>query len=88
MINRAHLRMNFYARAISFGALPLQWASQAPLRPGAASDPGAVQDLRPQLRYYPYAFGTADYSTLTEWPNGRSGGAYTVRTATRWIPGT
>ena len=38
--------------------------------------------------YYPYAFGTADYSTLTEWPKGGIVGIHGPFGAASWeIPG-
>jgi hypothetical protein len=44
-----------------------------------------VQD--PASGYYPYAFGTADYSTLTDWPGGGIVGIHGPYFAPQSIPG-
>jgi hypothetical protein len=71
VVNRERLRLYFY----SFGHLV--WS--APVAVGKASTPTPpghfwIREKFPRLPrsslYYPYAFGTADYSTLTDWPGG------------------
>jgi L,D-transpeptidase catalytic domain len=71
VVDRQRLRMSFYARG------QLVWS--APVAIGKPSTPTPaghfwIREKFPRLPlsslYYPYAFGTADYSTLTEWPRG------------------
>lgn len=71
VVNRERLRIYFYDHG------HLVWS--APVAVGKPSTPTPaghfwIRERFPLLprssRYYPYAFGTADYSTLTEWPHG------------------
>jgi lipoprotein-anchoring transpeptidase ErfK/SrfK len=71
VVNRARLRLYFF----SYGHLV--WS--APVAIGKPSTPTPagrfwIREKFPRLPrsslYYPYAFGTADYSTLTEWERG------------------
>jgi hypothetical protein len=71
VVNRESLRIYFY----NYGHLI--WS--APIAVGKPSTPTPAGHfwirekfplLPPSSLYYPYAFGTADYSTLTEWPHG------------------
>jgi len=71
VINRARLRLYLYNRG------HLRWS--APVGVGKPSTPTPAGRFwirerfklsDPASGYYPYAFGTADYSTLTEWPKG------------------
>ena len=67
---RAQIRMYFYKDG------HLVWS--APVGIGAPSTPTPPGDfwinemfvLAPSNPYYPFAFGTTDYSTLTDWPGG------------------
>ncbi|HET9074542.1 MAG TPA: L,D-transpeptidase [Solirubrobacteraceae bacterium] len=71
IVNREQLRMDLFERG------RLVWS--APVGVGAPSTPTpaghfwvterfVIQD--PSSGYWPYAFGTSDYSTLSNWPGG------------------
>ncbi len=71
VVNREQMRMYFYARGHRI------WS--APVGVGKPSTPTPAGHFwiderftisNPTSGYYPYAFGTTDYSTLTEWPGG------------------
>lgn len=71
LIDRGRLRLYFYASG------RVQWS--APVGVGAASTPTPAGYFwvrerfpiaDPSSGYYPYAFGTSDYSTLSDWPRG------------------
>jgi lipoprotein-anchoring transpeptidase ErfK/SrfK len=71
VVDRRRLRLYFY----DFGRL--RWSAPVGVgAPGTPTPPGyfwvrerfKISD--PGSGYYPYAFGTADYSTLSEWPRG------------------
>ena len=88
VVSRERLRMYL----LSDGRLV--W--QAPVAVGKASTPTpagrfwireafAVDD--PQSGYWPYAFGTSDYSTLTDWPGGGVVGIHGPYYQPQGIPG-
>lgn len=71
VVNRHTLRMHFYENGKEI------W--HAPVGVGKPSTPTPaghfwIRELfkinDPSSGYYPYAFGTADYSVLTDWPGG------------------
>jgi hypothetical protein len=71
VVNRSRLRMYLYDRG------RLVWS--APVAVGKASTPTPsghfwirerFKIADPSSGYWPYAFGTSDYSTLTDWPGG------------------
>jgi L,D-transpeptidase catalytic domain len=71
VVNRSRLRMYFFARG------RLMWS--APVAVGKSSTPTPAGHFwirerfkiaDPRSGYWPYAFGTSDYSTLTDWPGG------------------
>jgi lipoprotein-anchoring transpeptidase ErfK/SrfK len=71
VVNREQLRMYFYSGGRQI------WS--APVGVGKAGTPTPTGhfwiDERftitdPSSGYYPYAFGTTDYSTLSDWPGG------------------
>jgi hypothetical protein len=71
VVDRERLRMSFYSRGHRI------WS--APVGVGRASMPTPAghfwiderfQIANPSSGYYPFAFGTTDYSTLTDWPGG------------------
>jgi hypothetical protein len=71
VVNRSRLRMYFFARG------RLVWS--APVAVGKSSTPTPAGHFwirerfkiaDPRSGYWPYAFGTSDYSTLTDWPGG------------------
>jgi hypothetical protein len=88
VVDRERLRIRLYSRG------RLRWS--APVGVGAPSTPTPpghfwirerfkISD--PASGYYPYAFGTADYSTLTEWPGGGVVGIHGPYYASHLIPG-
>lgn len=88
VVNREHLRLHFYDDG------RLLWS--APVAVGKPSSPTPaghfwvnerfnIQD--PSSGYYPYAFGTTDYSTLTDWPGGGIVGIHGPYYQPQLIPG-
>lgn len=71
VVNRGKLRMYFYSRGRQIWSAPVGVG-----KPGTPTPTGhfwideryTITD--PSSGYYPYAFGTTDYSTLTDWPGG------------------
>ena len=71
VVNRARLRMYLYDHGHRVWSAPV-----AVGKPSTPTPPGhfwirerfKIQD--PSSGYWPYAFGTSDYSTLTDWPGG------------------
>jgi hypothetical protein len=71
LVDRHRLRLYFYERG------HLRWSAPVGVgQPSTPTPPGyfwvrerfTISD--PTSGYYPYAFGTSDYSTLSEWPRG------------------
>jgi L,D-transpeptidase catalytic domain len=88
VVNRARLRMSFYIDG------RLRWS--APVGIGARSTPTPpgrfwirerIKIDDPQSGYWPYAFGTSDYSTLTDWPGGGVVGIHGPYNEPQLIPG-
>jgi len=88
VVNREQLRMYFY---IDGG---LRWSAPVAVgKPSTPTPPGrfwirerfAIDD--PQSGYWPYAFGTSDYSTLTDWPGGGVVGIHGPYYEPQLIPG-
>lgn len=88
VVSREKLRMYFYIGG------RLRWS--APVGIGAPSTPTPpgkfwirerfkIDD--PQSGYWPYAFGTSDYSTLTDWPGGGVVGIHGPYYEPQLIPG-
>jgi hypothetical protein len=88
VVDRERLRMLFYRDG------HLRWS--APVGVGKASTPTpagrfwirerfAIDD--PRSGYWPYAFGTSDYSRLTDWPGGGVVGVHGPYYAPQSIPG-
>jgi len=86
--NRSRLRMYLYDRG------HLVWS--APVAVGKASTPTPAGHFwirerfkiaDPTSGYWPYAFGTSDYSTLTDWPGGGVVGIHGPYHQPRNIPG-
>lgn len=89
VVNRERLRLYFY----SFGHLI--WSAPVGVgKPSTPTPPGRfwIRDkftiTDPSSGYYPYAFGTADYSnTETEWPGGGVVGIHGPYYEPQGIPG-
>lgn len=88
VVNRERLRIFFYVDG------RLIWS--APVGVGTPSTPTPSGHFwirerfaihRPSSGYYPYAFGTADYSTLTDWPRGGVVGIHGPYYDAQGIPG-
>src|SRR5947209_5647167 len=88
VVERKHLRMSFYVAGRKI------WS--APVGVGKASTPTPAGDYWVRERfmviprssgYYPYAFGTADYSTLKDWEGGGVVGIHGPYGAAAQIPG-
>lgn len=88
VVDRRQLRLSVY----SFGRL--LWSAPAGIgAPGRPTPPGHFW-IREKFKvrdrvsgFYPYAFGTADYSTLTDWPGGGVVGIHGPYFAPQSIPG-
>ncbi|HEY4826494.1 MAG TPA: L,D-transpeptidase [Solirubrobacteraceae bacterium] len=88
VVNREKLQMYFYLDG------RLRWS--APVGVGAPSTPTPAGRFwirerfkidDPSSGYWPYAFGTSDYSTLTDWPGGGVVGIHGPYYAPQLIPG-
>ncbi len=70
-VNRARLRMYLYENGRRVWSAPV--AVGKPSTPTPAGHFWIRERLKiedPSSGYWPYAFGTSDYSTLTDWPGG------------------
>jgi hypothetical protein len=71
VVNREQQRMYFYSRGHPIWNAPVGVG-----KPGTPTPAGhfwideRFEITDPSSGYYPYAFGTTDYSTLTDWPGG------------------
>lgn len=71
VVNRERLRLYFYVRGRLIWSAPVGIGA-----PGTPTPAGRfwIREKFPRLPssdpYYPYAFGTSDYSTLRSWPRG------------------
>jgi hypothetical protein len=88
VVNREQMRMYFFSRGHRI------WS--APVGVGKPSTPTPAGHFwiderftiaNPSSGYYPYAFGTTDYSTLTEWPHGGVVGIHGPYYDPQGIPG-
>ena len=88
VVDRERLRMSLYSSG------RLRWSAPVGVGKSASPTPAGhfwireefkVQD--PRSGYWPYAFGTADYSTLTDWPGGGIVGIHGPYYEPQLIPG-
>ncbi len=88
VIDRQQLRISLYSGG------HLQWHAPVGVgKPSTPTPPGRfwitevfkIND--PSSGYYPYAFGTSDYSTLTDWPEGGVVGIHGPYYEPQLIPG-
>jgi hypothetical protein len=88
VVNRERLRMYFYVNG------RLEWSAPVGIgKPSTPTPPGRfwirerfkIDD--PSSGYWPYAFGTSDYSTLTDWPGGGVVGIHGPYYEPQLIPG-
>jgi hypothetical protein len=88
VVNRERLRMYLYRRGRRVWSAPVGVGKPSSPTPAGhfwinerfkIADPGSG--------YYPYAFGTTDYSTLSDWPGGGVVGIHGPYYASQSIPG-
>jgi lipoprotein-anchoring transpeptidase ErfK/SrfK len=88
VVNRERLRMYFYVNGRR------EWSAPVGVgKPSTPTPPGRfwvrerfkIDD--PSSGYWPYAFGTSDYSTLTDWPGGGVVGIHGPYYEPQLIPG-
>lgn len=88
VVDRGRLRMYFYYYGHRRWSAPVGVG-----KPGTPTPAGhfwireRFKILDPSNGYYPYAFGTADYSTLTDWPGGGVVGIHGPYGDPQGIPG-
>jgi hypothetical protein len=71
VVNRARLRMYLYRRGRRIWSAPVGVGKPSSPTPAGhfwINERFKISD--PSSGYYPYAFGTTDYSTLSDWPGG------------------
>jgi hypothetical protein len=71
VVNRERLRMYFYSDGRRIWSAPVGVGKPSTPTPAGhfwIDERFTITD--PSSGYYPYAFGTTDYSTLTDWPGG------------------
>lgn len=69
-VNRAQLRMYFYNDGHQIWNAPVGIGKPSTPTPAGHFWINELFALPRSNPYYPYAFGTTDYSTLTDWPGG------------------
>jgi lipoprotein-anchoring transpeptidase ErfK/SrfK len=80
--------MYFYRNGQQIWSAPVGIGSPAtPTPPGHFWIRERFKVTDPQSGYWPYAFGTSDYSTLTDWPGGGAVGIHGLYFAPQSIPG-
>lgn len=88
VVDRRRLRMLLYVRGRRRWSAPVGVG-----KPGTPTPPGhfwireRFKIADPRSGYWPYAFGTADYSTLTDWPGGGVVGIHGPYYEPQRIPG-
>ncbi|HYB25749.1 MAG TPA: L,D-transpeptidase [Solirubrobacteraceae bacterium] len=88
VVNRERMRMYFYDRGRQIWTAPVGVGK--PSTPTPAGDFWIDERFKisdPSSGYYPYAFGTTDYSTLTDWPGGGVVGIHGPYYDPQGIPG-
>lgn len=71
VVDQEQRRMSFYSRGHRIWSAPVGVG-----KPGTPTPAGhfwineRFKITDPSSGYYPYAFGTSDYSTLSDWPGG------------------
>ncbi|GAC1321438.1 MAG: hypothetical protein NVSMB25_15150 [Thermoleophilaceae bacterium] len=88
VLNRRRLRIFLFQNG------KLRWSAPVGIgKPSSPTPPGdfwireRFQILQRKSGYWPYAFGTADYSTLTDWPGGGVVGIHGPYYQPKLIPG-
>lgn len=88
VVDRQRLRISLYSSG------RLRWRAPVGVGKGVSPTPAGrfwireeFKILDPRSGYWPYAFGTADYSTLTDWPGGGIVGIHGPYYEAQLIPG-
>lgn len=88
VVNREQMRMYFYSLGRQIWSAPVGVGKPStPTPAGHFWIDERFQISDPSSGYYPYAFGTTDYSTLTEWPGGGVVGIHGPYYEPQGIPG-
>jgi hypothetical protein len=88
VVDRRRLRMHFRSGGKTRWSAPVGIGTRAtPTPAGHFWIRERFKILDPSSGYYPYAFGTADYSGLTEWPGGGVVGIHGPYYDSQGIPG-
>ena len=88
VVNREQARMYFYSRGRKIWSAPVGVGKPStPTPAGHFWIDERFQITDPSSGYYPYAFGTTNYSTLTEWPGGGVVGIHGPYYDAQGIPG-
>ena len=88
VVNRERLRMYLYDRGRRIWSAPVGVGKPStPTPTGHFWIDERFQITDPSSGYYPYAFGTTDYSTLTDWPGGGVVGIHGPYYDAQGIPG-
>jgi hypothetical protein len=88
VVDREQLRLSVFSNGRRLWSAPVGIGSVASPTPAGhfwIREEFKISD--PASGYYPYAFGTADYSTLTDWPGGGVVGIHGPFFAASSIPG-
>jgi hypothetical protein len=88
VVNREKLRMYFYSNGQQIWSAPVGVGKPSTPTPAGhfwIRERFKITD--PRSGYYPFAFGTSDYSTLTEWARGGVVGIHGPYFAASQIPG-
>lgn len=87
-VDREHLRMTFSENGRVVWSAPVGVGAPATPTPAGHFYIRERFDISdPSSGYWPYAFGTSDYSTLTDWPGGGVVGIHGPYFANNSIPG-
>ncbi|HUA49076.1 MAG TPA: L,D-transpeptidase [Solirubrobacteraceae bacterium] len=88
VVNRERLRMYFYSGGRKIWSAPVGVGKpNTPTPTGHFWIDERFEITDPSSGYYPYAFGTTDYSTLTDWPGGGVVGIHGPYYDAQGIPG-
>jgi L,D-transpeptidase catalytic domain len=88
VVNRARERMYMYSNGHLRWTAPVGVGKHStPTPPGNFWIRERFKIIDPKSGYWPYAFGTSDYSTLTDWPGGGVVGIHGPFFAPQSIPG-
>lgn len=88
VVDRPRLRISLYLDGRRLWSAPVAVGKPStPTPPGRFWITEVFKVANPQSGYWPYAFGTSDYSTLTDWPGGGVVGIHGPYYQPQLIPG-